>query len=322
MRKTAGMNDKKASVGEFYDKWFSALRLKRVSGRTGFSALITSPSVRKPGLRMMERPMNLESGCVHVLGETECAYIQKLSAKEREELSDEFLRQNIPCFIVSDGIDLNAKFKSLMKKRGVSIIGSGFALESLMSKLGELLEWRLAPFTTFHATFVVVHGTGTLIAGESGAGKSECALDLIVRGWQFVSDDIVEIKKVGSHLIGLAPESVKHMMEIRGVGIVNIADLFGRTSVMESHSIDMVIKIEPWEEEKEYDRLGFESKTKKILEVDLPFVKIPVRPGRNTATLAEVAVRNHILKTSGISPVDRLSESITGLKTGTKRRKE
>ncbi len=316
------MIDKKASVGELYDKWFSALRLKRVSGRTGFSSLITDPSVRKPGLRLMERPMKLESGCAHVLGETECAYIKKLSANEREEIADEFLRQNIPCFIVSDAIELDAKFKSLMKKREVSVFRSEFPLEALMSTLGELLEWRLAPFTTFHATFVVVHGTGTLITGKSGAGKSECALDLIVRGWQFVSDDIVEIKKVGSHLLGSAPETVKHMMEIRGVGIVNIADLFGRTSVMESHSIDMVINIEPLEKGMEYDRLGLENKRKKILGLELPLVNIPVRPGRNTATLAEVAVRNHILKTSGINPFDSLPESVTGIrKSGVKRRK-
>ncbi len=315
------MTDKKASVEELYDKWFRTLRLKRVSGSTGFSALITDPSVRKPGLRMMERPMNLESGCVHVLGETECAYIKKLPVKEREELADEFLRQNIPCFIVSNGIELDAKFKSLMKKRAVAVFRSDIPLESLMSTLGELLDWRLAPFTTVHATLVVVHGTGTLITGSSGVGKSECALDLIVRGWQFISDDIVEIKKVRAHLLGSAPETVKHLMEIRGIGIVSIGDLFGGTSVMENHFIDMVVNIEPWKKGKEYDRLGFESKTMKILEVELPLVNIPVRPGRNTATLAEVAVRNHILKTRGITPLDSFPENMVGPKSVSNRRK-
>ena len=306
--------DKKVSVGELKKQWFSPLKLDKTADETGFSAAITGASVRKPGLRMTERPMKLESGHVHVLGETECAYIGKLSVKEREELADEFVRQDIPCFIVSNGINIDAKFKSFMEKRKVVVFKSNIALEALMLKLGELLEWQLAPFTTMHATFVVVHGTGTLLMGKSGMGKSECALELIVRGGKFISDDIVEIKRVGSRLLGSAPETIKHLIEIRGVGILNISDLFGGTSVMESHFIDMVINIEPWKKNMEFERLGFESRTMKILEIDLPAADIPVRPGRNISTLAEVAVRNHILKTNGISPYNSLPESITGPK--------
>ncbi len=312
--------DKKVSVGELNEKWFSNLKLGKVRGKAGFDSFITSAPVRKPGLRMTERPMKLDSGHVYVLGETECLYIEKLSRKELEELTDEFEKQRIPCFIVSDGINIKPRFKSLMNGKSVAVLKSDIPLEALMSTLGEILEWRLAPFTTLHATLVVVHGTGTLITGHSGVGKSECALDLVGRGWKFVSDDVVEIKRVGAHLIGAAPESVKHMMEIRGVGIVNIGDLFGRTSVMENHPIDMVINIEFWDEEKEYDRLGTENKTIKILDVDLPIVNIPVRPGRNLSTLAEVAVRNHILKTSGISAFDRLTEIMPGIKPDSKRR--
>ena len=270
---------------------------------------------------MTERPMKLDAGHVYVLGETECGYIDKLSPKERKDLAGELVKQKIPCFVVSDGINIHPGFMSLMKKMSVAVFKSDSPLEALMATLGELLEWRLAPFKTLHATLVVVHGTGTLITGKSGVGKSECALDLIARGWQFVSDDVVEIKRVGAHLLGSAPETVRHMMEIRGVGIVNIADLFGRTSVMDNHLIDMVIDIEPWDEGLEYDRLGLDSKKIKILEVELPVVKIPVRPGRNITTLAEVAVRNHILKTSGINPFDSLPEALLGKKSDEKRRK-
>lgn len=312
--------DKKVSVGELNEKWFSHLKLSKVSGKAGFDAFITSAPVRKPGLRMTEKPMKLDAGHVYVLGETECAYIEKLSPEEREGLAEDFVRQDIPCFIVSDGIDINSRFQSIMNKKSVAVFKSDIPLEALMSTLGELLEWRLAPFTTFHATLVVIHGTGTLITGKSGVGKSECALDLVGRGWKFVSDDIVEIKRVGAHLLGSAPETVKHMMEIRGIGIVNIGDLFGRTSVMESHSIDMVINIEPWDGEKEYDRLGLEAKTIKILDVDLPVVNIPVRPGRNVSTLAEVAVRNHILKIGGANPFDLLPNTVTGKKNAKQRK--
>ena len=307
------MADKKnVSVGEFKEKWSPALRLGKVSGSAGFDALITNAAVRKPGLRMTERPMKLDAGHVYVLGETECAYIEKMSTKEREYLAEEFARQKIPCFIVSDGIEINPRFRSLMKKQSVTVFTSEIPLEALMSKLGELLEWRLAPSTNKHATFVVVHGTGTLITGNSGVGKSECALELVARGWKFISDDVVEIKRVGGHLVGSAHETVRHMMEIRGIGIVNISDLFGRTSVMESHFVDMVIDIVLWDKDAEYDRLGFESKTVNILEVDLPFVTIPVRPGRNVSTLAEVAVRNHILKTGGVNAFNSLPESLLG----------
>lgn len=314
-------DNKNVSVGEFKEKWFSALRLDREPGKTGFDTLITSAAVRKPGLRMTERPMKLDPGHVYVLGETECAYIEKMSPGERGELAGEFAGQRVPCFVVSDGIRINARFKSMMNKRSVAVFRSEIPLEALMSKLGELLEWRLAPRANSHATFVVVHGTGTLITGKSGVGKSECALELVARGWKFISDDVVEVKRVGGHLIGSAPETVRHMMEIRGIGIVNIADLFGRTSVMESHPIDIVIEVEPWDDKAEYDRLGFESETVKILDVDLPFVSIPVRPGRNISTLAEVAVRNHILKTGGINALDRLPETVPTAKGGKRRGK-
>ncbi len=306
--------DKKVKVEELKQKWFSHLKLSKVSGKAGFDAFITAAPVRKPGLRMTEKPMKLDSGHVYVLSETECAYIEKLSPKECKDLAEDFVRQGIPCFIVSDGIDINARFKSMMNKKSIAVLKSDIPLEALMSTLGELLEWRLAPFTTFHATLVVVHGTGTLITGKSGVGKSECALDLVGRGWKFVSDDIVEIKRVGAHLIGSPPEKVKHMMEIRGIGIVNIGDLFGRTSVMENHSIDIVINIELWNRKMEYDRLGLETKTIKILDVELPIANIPVRPGRSISTLVEVAVRNHILKTGESDTFDSPPEIIKGRK--------
>ncbi|WP_462138023.1 HPr(Ser) kinase/phosphatase [Candidatus Mycalebacterium sp.] len=311
--------DKKVSVGELNQKWVAHLKLSKVSGKAGFDAFITAAPVRKPGLRMTEKPMKLDSGHIYVLGETECAYIEKLSPKERENLAGDFARQGIPCFIVSDGININARFKSMMNKKSIAVFKSDIPLEALMSTLGELLEWRLAPFTTFHATLVVVHGTGTLITGKSGVGKSECALDLIERGWKFVSDDIVEIKRVGAHLLGAPPETVRHMMEIRGIGIVNIGDLFGRTSVMESHSIDMVINIELWDSKREYDRLGLETKTIKILDVELPIANIPVRPGRSIATLVEVAVRNHILKTDGENTFDSLPKMVARRKNAKRR---
>lgn len=155
---------------------------------------------------------------------------------------------------------------------------------------------------TFHGVLMDIHRLGVLILGKSGVGKSESALDLIAKGSKFIADDIVEIRRISNtKLIGSGPENIKYLMEIRGIGIVNIKDLFGTTSVMDSREIEMVIELEQWDQNNEYERLGLETKSYKILDLPLPYVIIPVSPGRNIATIIEVAVRNQILKNSGIN---------------------
>lgn len=175
--------------------------------------------------------------------------------------------------------------------------------------VNKTLQDNKASFTTIHGVLLDIRGLGVLILGKSGIGKSENALDLINRGSKLISDDVVEIQKsAASGLTGTGPERIKHLMEIRGVGIINIMDIFGSASVMDSRTINMVIELVQWDSNTEYDRLGIDEKKYKLLGEELPYLLIPVRPGRNTATIIEVAVRNQILKSSGTYSTKKILE--------------
>ena len=235
---------------------------------------------------------------------TEIAYFDRLKPAEKKSVAVSLMSQNVPCFIVTRDLTPDKKLLEACEKNCIPLFSTKLYTGKLISMLQEILEVRLAPFATAHGVLMDIHRLGVLLLGKSGIGKSECALDLILRGSKLISDDIVEIRKVGpTRLVGNGPERIKHLMEIRGVGIINIKDLFGTTSVMERREIDMVIELVQWNPDTEYDRLGIETGTYNILGIDLPHLVIPVSPGRNTSTIIEVAARNQLLKQSGGRPV-------------------
>lgn len=300
-------------VGELYDGWGRELRIEIIAGRGGLCRKIRSIRVQKPGLRMIEPYIELDDGKVQILGRTELTYFNKLSSDEQEKISDALSSQDVPCFIISKGITPPKALEVACEEKQMPLFITELYTGRLIPTLNAVLEERLAPFVTVHGVLIDIHGMGVLILGKSGIGKSECALDLILRGSKLVADDVIEIRKIGtSRLIGSGPENIRHLMEVRGVGIINIKDLFGTASVMDKREIDMVMELAQWSLDTEYDRLGLDQKIHAIMEVDLPFLVIPVSPGRNTATIVEVAVRHQLLKSSATSTAEAFGDYIVG----------
>jgi HPr kinase/phosphorylase len=294
-------NSTELRVNDLYENRGSELQIELVAGKKGLKRKITSDKIQKPGLKLLDPDITLDSGTVQILGKTEISYFGKLSKTEKLRVTKRLSAQDVPCFIISKELDPDPLLKNSLNRKNVPLFTTKLYTGKLISLLQDILEDRLAPFATAHGVLMDIHRLGVLVLGKSGIGKSECALDLINRGSKLIADDIVEIRKVGtSKLFGNGPERIKHLMEVRGVGIINIKDLFGTTSVMDKRQIDMVIELVKWDPDTEYDRLGFEARTYGILEVELPYLVIPVSPGRNTATIIEVAVRNQLLKKSGV----------------------
>lgn len=296
------------SVEELQKKWGERLEINLVSGNRGLKRNISKDRVQKPGLRMIGPSVELEQEKIQIFGRTEVSYINSLPKPEKKNIIDQITSQNIPCLIISKDLMPNEYLKKTCQKRNVPLFITKLYTGKLISFLNEILEERLAPFITMHGVLLDVHRLGVLILGKSGIGKSECALDLIIRGSKLIADDVIEVRKVGSNtLIGNGPDDIKHLMEIRGIGIININDLFGRTSVMESREIEMIIELSRWQEKNDYERLGIDQKTHKIMDIDMPYITIPVSPGRNISTIIEVAVRNQLLKLSGINILDQFN---------------
>lgn len=290
------------TVSQLFDNYSHRLELKCLTNTENLTNIITSIRVQKPGLRIIEKIIALEQGKIQILGKTEISYINKLDSKNSSRILKELTSQNVPCFILSKGIKPKKEFIDFFKNSKIPLFVTSITTGKLISEINEILAEKLAPMETFHGVLMDIHRLGVLILGKSGVGKSESALDLIAKGSKFIADDIVEIRRISNtKLIGSGPENIKYLMEIRGIGIVNIKDLFGTTSVMDSREIEMVIELEQWDQNNEYERLGLETKSYKILDLPLPYVIIPVSPGRNIATIIEVAVRNQILKNSGIN---------------------
>ncbi|NIP31020.1 MAG: HPr(Ser) kinase/phosphatase [Candidatus Dadabacteria bacterium] len=299
------------SLNDFLKLWKEQLQIEVVTGGKNLKQVITSPKIQKPGLRIIEKNIILDDGRIQILGNTEIEYIQKLSKKNQENLVKNLSTNNVPCFIFSNDLTPQSHLINLFKKYKIITFQSKLATGTLINSLDEILSERFAPSTTFHGVLMDIHRLGVLILGKSGIGKSECSIDLIIQGSKLIADDVVEIKKIDSNkLIGSGPENIRYLMEVRGVGIVNIKDLFGTTSVMDKREIEMVIELDQWDNEKEYDRLGIDEKTFNILEIELPYIIIPVSPGRNMASIIEVAVRNQILKNSGKSTIDNLGKNL------------
>ena len=284
-------------VRDLYESCRHDLGLNLVVGKKGFNRNIELDKVQKPGLRLIESNIQLEDGKIQIFGRTELNFFDKLTPVKQKKIADILAEKDIPCYIISKGLNPPEPLKRAFQKRKVPLFVTDFYTGRLISTLNHILEEKLAPFITEHGVLMDIHSLGVLILGKSGIGKSECALDLISRGSKLIADDIVEIRKIGvSKLMGSGPGNIRHLMEIRGIGIVNIKDLFGTTSVMEKREIDMVIEMSQWNPEEDYDRLGLDQRSYKVMDVEVPYLVIPVSPGRNTSTVVDVAVRNQLIK--------------------------
>jgi len=297
-------------VGDLLTAGLDALDLRILAGRNGQNRPISSPAPQKPGLALAGQQERLRAGTVQVLGRGEISFLRTIPAETRRALLAQMERAGIACLILTHGAAPGAEIQEAADAGGLPILGTPQPTSTLMESLGRYLEDRLAPSTTLHGTLIDAYGVGVLILGESGVGKSESALELILRGHRLISDDTVTIRRIGTVLNGTGPELSRHHMELRGLGIINIKDLYGVAAVRDRKDIDLVVRLDAWQDDKEYDRLGLEPRTWVILGVELPYIEMPVGPGRNLSILLEVAARHHLLRRKGYHPAKELAGRI------------
>lgn len=272
---------------------------------------IHNTEVNRPGLQLAGFYKYFAYERVQVMGKVEWTYFSTLAPQVRRTRAYELLSHPIPCLIVTRGLDVYEELIDAAKKFQRPIFRTKVGTTKFISQLINYLDDHLGQVITRHGVMVDVYGIGVLILGESGIGKSETALELIKRGHRLVADDAVEIKKKDENtLSGRAPELIRHFMEIRGVGILDVVQLFGVGAVRDSKVIDMIIEIENWKDNKEYDRLGLDEEFMEVLGVPVYKSTIPIKPGRNLAMLIEVAARNHRQKRMGFNAAETLNERI------------
>ena len=276
------------------------LEMRTVAGEGGFSRPISWGRIQRPGLALAGFQEFIKPGRIQILGESELRYLDTMPPAVRAERIASICALPVAAFVVTKGQPVPEDLARECRLRSVPLLVSPHTTSVVIQNITRILEDELAPFTTMHGVLVDVYGMGVLLLGESGIGKSECALDLIQRGHRLVADDVVEIRKYpNGALVGRAAEMIRYHMELRGIGIINIKHLFGVSAVRASKSIELVIELERWDPTKKYDRLGLDGEAYSILERSRPFLRLPVASGRNIALLIEIAARNELLKSQG-----------------------
>ncbi|XEC94848.1 HPr(Ser) kinase/phosphatase [Paenibacillus tarimensis] len=291
-------------------------QLEILAGEDGLKRGITVDDLYRPALEMTGYFHYHPSERIQILGKTELEFMQTLDSGERMERMSKLCDEKTPCIIITRGQEAPLELLEQSNARNLPVLRSPNATTSLISRITNFLENKLAPTATIHGVLVDIYGIGMLITGSSGIGKSETALELVKRGHRLVADDAVEIRQMSDgQLVGSAPELIRYLLEIRGLGIINVMTLFGAGAIRTSKRISVVIKLENWQQEKQYDRLGLDEETTRIIDTDVPLVTVPVRPGRNLAVIIEVAAMNYRLKRMGYNAAlqftNKLTETIT-----------
>jgi len=293
------------------------LDLELLAGAAGLDRRITIPHTQKTGLALSGFDAYLRPGRVLVFGTSEVRYLESLTVEEREVALRRVFSHPLPCLLVTGGATPPPETIVEADRAGVPLLRSRTPTPDAISRLSAVLDAYLAARGMVHGVLMDILGLGVLVVGESGIGKSECALDLVVRGHRLVADDTVELRcRNQSFLIGTCPELTRHHMEIRGLGLINVQDLFGVASTRSSKRVELVVQLERWEHGREYDRLGLDDEFYEMLGARIPMIRMPVAPGRNVAILVEVAARNQLLRARGHHAarrlVTRLHERIAG----------
>lgn len=274
-------------------------------------AKIRVPDINRPALQLTGYYEHFASERVQIIGYVEFTYLQHLEEEERVKAFEEFVSRDIPCVIFTTQMVPGEELLELCRKYEVSALATEKKTSAFMAEIIRWLNVQLAPTISIHGVLVDVFGEGVLIMGESGIGKSEAALELIKRGHRLVSDDVVEISRVSDvTLVGTAPDITRHFIELRGIGIIDVKTLFGVESVKNTQSIDLVIKLEEWNKDKEYDRLGLEEEYIELLGNQVVCHSLPIRPGRNLAIIVETAAVNHRQKKMGYNAAQELYKRV------------
>jgi HPr kinase/phosphorylase len=276
------------------------LGLTLMGGRKGLKKKITHPQIQKMGLALTGFIEFVAPERLQIIGNTEMAYLRTLTSDLQEKVIHQICSLELSCLVITRNLEVPELLLEEADKKDIPLFRTNLPTTDFIERVTKFLEEKLASTCSIHGVLMDVFGVGILILGKSGIGKSECALDLILRGHRLVADDMVYIQKRSpSALIGSGFEVIQHHMEIRGLGIINIRSLFGVEAIRERKKIELVLELMEWDDQQEYDRLGFEEEKYPILGVELPMLRIPVTPARNLTTIIEVAARNHLLKVMG-----------------------
>jgi HPr kinase/phosphorylase len=286
-------------VKHLYEQHGKELGLELLAGAQGLGRRINRAEVHRPGLSLTGYLKGFVSSRILVFGKQEIEYLKELDSSTRDARLQNILMPMTPAVIMARGFKPPKEMIALCEKRRIPIFRANATATNLLSRITFLLLEEFCPSVTLHGTLVEVFGVGVLIQGESSVGKSEAALGLIEGGHRLISDDVVRVKKMGSSLMGSGPELTRHLMEIRGIGIINVAHLYGAVCVRHDKHIDIVVKLEEWDDQHFYDRVGLDEKFIDILGTSVPYHLLPVKPGRDVVLLLETIALNHRLKDMG-----------------------
>ncbi|MDV7763924.1 HPr kinase/phosphorylase [Peribacillus simplex] len=288
-----------------------AFGLELISGEEGINRPIVTSDLSRPGLEIAGFFDYYPADRVQLLGMTEMSFFNRLNEPERIQRMEELCRDFTPGIIITRGQEVPIELIEASERESVPVMRSSMKTTRLYSRLTNFLESRLAPTTAVHGVLVDIYGLGVLITGKSGVGKSETALELVKRGHRLVADDCVEIRQEDQDtLVGNAPDLIEHLLEIRGLGIINVMTLFGAGAVRSNKKISIVINLELWEKNKQYDRVGLDEEKMKIIDTEVTKITVPVRPGRNLAVIIEVAAMNYRLKRMGVNAAEQFSDRL------------
>lgn len=308
-------NDKQnpsISVANFVEKAPAELALEVLAGKSVLSdKKITSARIQKLGLALAGFSHYIHEGRVQIVGQSEISYLEQLPRHQRIDAIKNLDLEKITCILITKKLEPPPELIEIAEKIKLIVLRTPKVSSQAISLVSDFLQKELAPQTMLHAVLLGMYGLGVLIKGSSGIGKSECALDLISRGHQLISDDVVIVKRIGDHLEGSSPELTFELLEIRGLGIINIRDLFGVSAISKQKSIDLCIELKDWDEVEEIERLGVETQEEKIFDLSIPKFVLPVSPGRNLSTLVETAVKVHLLRLKGYDAAQKLIEAHT-----------
>ncbi len=290
------------------EKMIEAMRLKNITPTVDISKkVVTLTEINRPALQLTGFYANYTPERVQIIGNVENDYLMSLSTEERIASFERLCSTNVPCIIYAAGNEPEEALINVASKYGVPLLGIGSTTSELTADLIRWLRVELAPMISIHGVLVDVFGEGVLITGESGIGKSEAALELIRRGHRLVSDDVVELKKVDDvTLIGTSPSITRHFIELRGIGIIDVKALYGIEGIEEYHQVGIVVDLVEWQKDKEYDRLGLEDEYTEYMDIKVPKLTIPIRPGRNLAIILETAALNHRQRNMGYNAAKEL----------------
>ncbi len=302
-------SERQVTVGDFFKAQGTDLGLKPLTGQLGFERIIREPTVNRPGLKLAGFNLYFAPKRVQVIGNVESSYLHSLDVVTRTQRCVEFFRTKIPCAVICRRLRTSPEFLLAAENAGVPLFRTGLVTMRFINLATLALDALFAPRGQVHGCMVDIQGIGVVIQGESGIGKSEAVLGLLERGYSLVTDDITKLRiEDGGEVVGFGSPITRNLMEVRGIGIIDVAATFGVAAIRPEKRVDLVVKFMPWDGIEEVERLGLEQRFTELLGVKLPYMEIPVRPGRDLARLTEVAALHAKVRLAGLNPAETLSQ--------------